>query len=167
MNSSQYEELVSLLQDITARLERLEQRFGEATPQPAPVAVSNDGPPEGAVADARDLDGPYGNPEIRRDPPRWTGPSFVGRRFSDATPEYLESLAGFLDWKARESDKKGELAKGGTPKSKFVRLDASRARGWAKRNREGGQNRAAPRPAPSPTRERETIPMEYEADMPF
>lgn len=175
MNAAQYEELLSLLNDITARLDRIEQRASVEAASPLPgVAVVNTagldaGPPEGAIAEPRDLEGPYGNPEIRRDPPRWSGPSFVGCRFSDASPEYLETLAGFLDWKAREADKKDERVKGGALKSKFIRLDASRARGWRKRIVEGGGKRLAGQPTPTMTSRPASRDVEpsFDADMPF
>lgn len=153
MNAAQYEELLSLLQDIASRIERVEVRLGalEKTPRPAPVQdvmTQMAAPLEDAIADDRDLDGPYGNPEIKRDPPRWTGTSFAGARFSDATPDYLESLAGFFEWKARESDKKNELANNGKPRSQYLRKDAARARGWRRRILAGAQ-RAAPRAKPA------------------
>jgi hypothetical protein len=145
MNAAQYEELLSMLNDIGFRLQRLEKRLFPATaeapaaskPQAAATAQAPQQPPAYEVATDDDLDGQYGNPEIRKDPPRWTGESFVGCRFSEASPEYLETLAGFLDWKARESDKKDERVKGGGLKSRFIRLDAARARGWAARIRGG------------------------------
>ena len=163
MNAAHYEEMISLLNDMSARLSRMEQRLSEgAAPPPAPIPVgAREETDEGAIADARDLDGPYGNPEIRRDPPRWMGPSFAGRRFGDATPEYLESLAMFFDWKARESEKKDERVRGGGLKSKFIRLDAARARGWRKRLLEGSAAPGAAKPL------RETMELDYEPDMPF
>lgn len=170
MNAAQYEEMLSLLNDITARLDRLEQQLSAGvSPMPpgvgaSPERMGDGGPPEGAVADSRDLEGPYGNPEIRRDPPRWTGQSYVGCRFSEASAEYLETLAGFLDWKARESDKKDERVKGGALKSKFIRLDASRARGWRKRILEGGQKRSFSAPKPAQHRDEDAG---LDADMPF
>jgi hypothetical protein len=184
MNAAQYEEMLSLLNDIAARLDRLEQRLGpdgaaQASPSGGVDRLNDSGPSEGTAAEARDLEGPYGNPEIRRDPPRWTGQSYVGCRFSEASAEYLETLAGFLDWKARESDKKDERVKGGALKSKFIRLDAARARGWRKRILEGGHKRPASTgqgasfgkpsqtPTPGPAAARDNVEMDYDADMPF
>jgi hypothetical protein len=155
MNATQYEEMLSLLQNIATRLERVEQRLSTME------GVTTAGAPAGApilggsgdtmIADDADLDSQWGNPEIRKDPPRWTGASFVGARYSDTTPEYLENLASFLDWKARESDKKNELANNGKPRSAYLRKDAARARGWRKRlleRKNGGRPAARPRPAP-------------------
>ncbi len=180
MNSAQYEEMVSLLNDLASRLDRIEHRVDSLAEHPAELRRgpdapapatgldrSADGPPEGAVADGRDLDGPYGNPEIRRDPPRWTGPSFVGRRFSEASPDFLDALAGFYDWKARESDKRDERVKGGALKSRFIRLDAARARGWRKRILEGAPMPRPMQPGAGRAAPRESMEMDFDGDMPF
>lgn len=86
----------------------------------------------GAVAPASELDSQYGNPVIKKDPPRWSGPSFVGQPYSACSAEYLESLAGFLEWKAGKNEEDPERAKFAA----YDRKDAARARGWAQRNRE-------------------------------
>lgn len=94
--------------------------------------------PTEEVATDRDLDGQYGNPNVHKDPPLWIkdgGESFAGRRYSEATPEYLDALASYHDWRA---DK--DLAKGtedGTKYAGYAKKDAARARGWAKRIRAG------------------------------
>jgi hypothetical protein len=166
MNAAQYEEMLSLLKDISSRLDHIESRMNAA-----PVAVAahaavsapggGQGPVEGAIADDRDLDSQYGNPEIKKDPPRWTGQSYAGCRFSDASPEYLETLAGFLDWKARKDDESNAVDAKGNPKSKWARLDAARARGWRKRALESKtSNRSVPKPKP-------VVEAEDVADMPF
>lgn len=85
-----------------------------------------------AIADDADLDSQYGDPVIRRDPKRWTGESYVGSKFSETTPEYLEEVASFKDWQAGK-----DAAAGDTKKAGYNRKDAARARGWAKRLREG------------------------------
>lgn len=86
------------------------------------------------IASDADLDGQYGDPVIRRDPKRWTGESYVGSRFSETTPEYLEEVASFKDWQAQQDDKKGDDES--RKKAHWNRKDAARARGWAKRLRE-------------------------------
>jgi len=169
MNATQYEEMLSLLQNIATRIERVENRLAaiEGAAAAAPAHTPTPGASQGfssdnAIADDADLDGPYGNPEIRFDPRRWTGQTFVGAKFSDAPPEYLDTLAGYLDWKANEAEKKGELAKNGKPRSAYLRKDAARARGWRKRALERGTRKAAPvaRPRPAPGDE-------LDPDMPF
>ncbi len=87
------------------------------------------------VAPDSELDGKYGDPEIRHDPKRWNGISFKGKHFSEAPPEWLDEMASFKDWAA------GQDAAKGTPetdkKAHYNRLDAARARGWAARKRAG------------------------------
>ena len=104
-----------------------------------------------AVATDSDLDGQYGNPEIRRDPKDWKGPSFVGKYFSDCPPDYLEMIASLNDWRAKKDDEAGaagEVNGKGKPKDgHFARLDAARARGWAARARSAPRPKAPPRPA--------------------
>lgn len=91
----------------------------------------------GAVASDRDLDGQYGNPEVRTDPKRWNGPTFKGRRYSECSPEFLDVLAEFLEWQGQQSDRKNERTNNNKPVGDYRRQDAARARGWAKRIREG------------------------------
>jgi hypothetical protein len=92
----------------------------------------------GAVAPATDaeLDSSRGDPVIRRDPKRWAGPSYVGARYSRCPSEYLichaESLEFFANRDAKKPDPK--KAANGTPYYEYDRLDAARARGWARRN---------------------------------
>ncbi len=82
------------------------------------------------VASDRDLDSKYGDPTVRAKSPRdWTGEDQLGKPFSECPPEYLEMVADRLDYFCEtETDEK---------KLKYQRLDASRARGWAKRIRGG------------------------------
>lgn len=99
-----------------------------------------------AVATDAELDSQYGDPEIRKDPPRWDGESFKGCKMSEATPEYLDSLAGFLDWRAgkkreeaaeltdEDDETKAERAKA-VKYAGYDEKDAARARGWARRKR--------------------------------
>lgn len=129
---------LTLIRAIRSDLDRLEETL---TGQP--VAAR---PAQGATppADDADLDGPYGDPVVRKDPTRWTGPSFVGAKFSDCPPDYLEMLAGLLDWQAGKSDEKNEMANNGKPRSGYLRRDAARARGHARRNASKGTARKAP-----------------------
>jgi hypothetical protein len=84
------------------------------------------------VADDADLDGEWGAPAVRKDPKRWTGASYVGKKYSECPSDYLLQLAGLLDWQAGKDEEKGD-----TDSLKYAgykRRDAARARGWAKRN---------------------------------
>lgn len=97
------------------------------------IATSTGGGAGGGVASERELDSEHGDPIIRKDPPRWSGESFVGCHYSQTTPEYLDEVAGFKDWQASKND-------GVEAKKKYAaydRKDAARARGWAARMRAG------------------------------
>jgi hypothetical protein len=72
-----------------------------------------------------DLDGQYGNPVIKSDPKRWTGPSYVGKRWSETTPEYLDAVIGLALWKLGKDQAAGDEKKAG-----YARRDAERALGW-------------------------------------
>ncbi len=103
----------------------------------------------GGVASAADLDGQYGDPEIRRDPGRWSGDSFVGCRYSQTSPEYLDCVADFKDWQAGKDEESGAKDNKGRPKANWARKDARLARGWAARLRSGWKPKTgngAPKP---------------------
>lgn len=108
------------------------------------------------VASDRDLDGEYGNPEVRSNPKDWKGASMIGRRFSDCPAEFLDMVADLNDWRAKKDDEagaRGETNAKGKPKDgHFARLDAARARGWAARVRAGG---GKPKAAPARRQEEE------------
>jgi hypothetical protein len=86
------------------------------------------------VASDNDLDGKYGNPEIKKDPPRWRGDPMAPCVMSDCPADYLLCLADFYDWRAEQAEKEGKMTSTGKPQAEFIRMDAARARGWAKRN---------------------------------
>jgi hypothetical protein len=87
----------------------------------------------GMYANDADLDGPRGNPTIRFAPKRFRGPGYIGKRYSEASPEFLDVLAEALQYSAdhpKANDTDGK-------KAGWNRLDASRARAWARRIRSG------------------------------
>ena len=90
------------------------------------------------VASDRDLSGDYGDPIVKAKSPRdWTGEPMLGRKFSECPAEYLDLVAERLDYFAEQAEATNELASNGKPKALYNRRDAARARGWAKRVREG------------------------------
>src|SRR5690606_12145569 len=91
----------------------------------------------GAVASDRDLDGKYGDPELRFSPRDWTGPNYKTRRFSACPPAWLDMVAETLEWAAGKAERAGGMAAKGKPVADYTRIAAARARGWAKRIREG------------------------------
>lgn len=123
------EEAIALLRSIDASLKQLvaQQRVS----QPKPIATD------------RDLDGKYGNPILKFLPRDWTGESFKGRRFSECPAPLLEMVAEMFDYFGDQAEAKNERANNGQPAAKYKRADAARARGWAKRVRDGHVQPAA------------------------
>lgn len=111
--------------------------FASALGATMPAAAGAGGTGAGGVASDRELDSQYGDPEIKRDPPRWHGQPFVGFRFSETSPEYLDCVAEFKDWQADKDDEAGKKDNKDRPKSTWGRKDARLARGWAARLRKG------------------------------
>jgi len=100
----------------------------------------------GAVAGDRELDSDYGDPAVRKDPKRWNvdvNGSYAGCNFSECPPDYLDCLADLFDWMGDKDDEDKKEYKG-KPASIYKRKDAARARGWARRKRNGWQAPASP-----------------------
>ena len=88
----------------------------------------------GGIATDRDLNGKYGDPEVRFDPRDWQGDTMKGYKFSQCPVAFLDLMAEALDdFADRETDPK---------KQSYKRADAARARGWSKRA--GGQQAEQP-----------------------
>lgn len=144
------------MNSIEERLERIERKLDQLL---AERRSSGDGArgasaSTGAAQDLDvDIDGPRGDPEVRFMPKRWTGPDRKGQKFSSCEPEFLDLLADAYEWFAQRDDESGAVDKNGTPKSRWSRLDAARARAWSARLRGGDASasprRAAPRSAPA------------------
>jgi hypothetical protein len=117
------DEALNLLKSIDGSLKEL-VRIARGK-QPKPIAPDSD------------LDGKYGDPEIRFMPRDWTGPSFKGRHFSECPAELLDLLAESFDYLAGKAEQANERTNAGKPVSDYRRADAARARGWAKRIRDG------------------------------
>lgn len=112
----------------------------------------------GEVADDFDLDGKYGDEDIRKDPSKkyWTGDSFVGRKMSECTAEFLDAFAKYKDACAYMNEKSGDVEK-----AKYIGYDrksARRARGWAKRLRDGFK---------APVAQMDAFPTPGSDDIPF
>lgn len=89
------------------------------------------------VASDRDLDGRYGDPVLKFTPRDWTGAPFKGRPFSECPPDLLDLVAQTFDYFATQAEQKNERANNGKPVADYKRADAARARGWARRIRDG------------------------------
>ena len=128
--------------DILMRIEsKLDQLLAARAAAPRTASTAT-------IADDADLDGQWGDPEVRKDPKRWDGESMVGRRFSETSPKFLQCLAGFLTWQADRDEQKTEDEQA-QKYARYKRRDASRALGWAKRL-ESGWGAPAPAPAAAP-----------------
>jgi len=111
------------------------------------------------IASDKDMDGRYGDPEVRFDPRDWTGNPCKGRKFSQCPAAFLEMLAETLDYFAAKNDEEKAVTANGKPKSFFDRADAARARGWAKRIRDGKVKQVEPSADPDdPFNASEDIP---------
>ncbi len=92
-----------------------------------------------AVTDA-DLDGQYGDPEVKKNPPRWKGESFVGETLSRCSPDFLDCFADFKEY-CSVNDRAAADSLDGDEKAKklkyagYAEKDAALARGWAIRLR--------------------------------
>ncbi len=122
------EETIALLKSIDASLKQLVA--ASKTAAAAPVTVA------GAASEA-ELDGKFGDPEIKRDPKRWLGASMVGKRYSETTPDYLQCVADFKAWQAQKDDEAKAVDDKGRPKSHWAHKDRALALGWAARLRSG------------------------------
>lgn len=85
----------------------------------------------GLYASEREMSGPYADPKVKFPLRDWRGQDFVGKTFSQCSPEYLDALAENLAYKSA-NPKEG--------KEKYAKLDGAdsrRARTWARRLRAG------------------------------
>ena len=126
------QDVIDTLKSIDDRLRLLNQHFG-ITGVTVTAHASGTVP---AIASDADLDGKYGNPEVKAKSPRdWTGDNMTGRWFSECPADYLDLVASRLDYFASVNDASDSADD--VKKARFNRLDASRARGWAARIRAG------------------------------
>jgi hypothetical protein len=127
------------MNEVEDRLDRLEKKLDQLLAMMSKGAAARAvTPPHTAgieVASDSELDSLRGNPEVRFIPRRWSGADCKGKRYSECEPEFLDMLAEALEWFAQREEESGAVDKNGNPKSKWTRLDASRARGWSARRR--------------------------------
>lgn len=120
--------------ELIAAFERLELRLVALEKKMATGTTSAKG---GEVADVADLDGKYGDEDLRKMPSAkyWKGVDFTGRKMSETTAEFLDAFAKYKDACAYMNEKSGDAEK-----AKYIGYDrksARRARGWAARIRDG------------------------------
>ena len=122
------------------QLDRIEAKLDQLLTKPAAPTVALSSPPVGDIKPAPDADlmSEYGDAVIKKDPKRWTGPSMVGKKMSQTTPEYCDSVLGLAIWKMTK-----DLEAGDAKKASYARRDAERALGW-RLKLEAGYKPAAP-----------------------
>lgn len=117
---------LSLRTLVVIAQKKAEARAAQAATKPGP-----------RVASDRDLDGTWGDPEVKFTPRDWTGAPCKGLRMSQCEADCLELLADAFDYFAEKAEENGEMTTAGKPVADYKRMDAARARGWAKRIRDG------------------------------
>lgn len=119
-------------EDILKRLDALEQKIDRLVAHLGANGGNGGGNGDVAVAPVSDIQGQYGDVEIKKDPKRWTGRPLAPIRASQCPPDYLDIVADFLDWKATKNEADGKEKYAG-----YDRRDAARCRRWAIEIREG------------------------------
>ena len=101
------------------------------------IAEKRKAGPEPVVADDRDLDGPHGDELVKFAPRGWDDRDglYKGSPMSQCPPAFLDLMAEAFESFARKNVDKGDDKKAG-----YDRRSAARARGWAKRLRNGWRN---------------------------
>ena len=117
--------LEAKIASLDAKIDRLLAHLGINGARPSNAGAS------GNVASLADIQGQYGDIEIKKDPPRWKGKPMAPCRASQCPPEYLEIVADFLDWKA-DNPRPGK-----EKYATYERRDAGRCRRWSIEIREG------------------------------
>lgn len=121
------EQTIALLTAIAASLKSIDANIKKLVTKEQGAAVASD----------KDLDGKYGDPVVKFDPRDWTGESCKGLPMSQCPAPFLDLLAETFDYFAGVAEEKNEQTDKGKPTAQYKRADAARARGWAKRIREG------------------------------
>lgn len=136
-------------------IEQLETRMTIIETRLAKLETSKPKAAEGGVASDSDLDGQYGDPVVKYDlkPKYWDGESFIGKKMSECSPEYLDATAKYYGACAFMARKDGDEKKAG-----YKDKDAGRARGWAARIRCGFKTEPAAYYPPSDVQNDESLP---------
>lgn len=113
------------------------------------------------IADDADLDGRYGDEEIKRMPSAkyWSGEDYTGRRMSETSVAFLEAFAKYKNACAWANEKEGNPDK--AKYAGYDRKSAARARGWAQRLKGGWKALEPSEPSG------DTWPVDGGSDIPF
>jgi hypothetical protein len=127
--------------EIAALRARIEALEGGSGGHPSSSGGGSSGGGE-ALSDSQ-LNNAWADKKITKDPPKWKGPTQVNRTYSKAPIEWLESMAGFLDWKAQKGREEVPVRMNNKnrPWHESDTFEAKILRGWARRK--------ASKPAPA------------------
>lgn len=140
--------------DILARLDQIEKsqdRIEAKLDRLLSVRASTGGgasaPSGGDALPDHMLEQSWADKDIRKDPPRYSGPPMVGRRYSEATSEWHDANASFMAWKAEKgkAEVPVRMKNNGKPWWEADEFEAKLCRAWSNRNR----GRALPASAPA------------------
>jgi hypothetical protein len=128
------EEILKRLAVIESKLDRLLASAG-----PTDASASSSATRSSAGGDALpdgQLDNAWADKEVRKDPPRYQGPSMVGRHYSEVHSEWHDANAGYLDWKAAKGREETpvRLNAKGRPWWESDVFEAKICRAWSRRN---------------------------------
>lgn len=129
---------------IEARLAALEARGGQA-PSGQGQSANDD-----STFSFDKLSADWADKMVAKDPPRWQGETMVGVPYSECPAGWLDSMAGFLAWKAQKGREEVPVRVNnrGKPWHESDAFEAKLCRTWAKFKRE------------QPAQEREKEPWE-------
>lgn len=126
-----------------SQLDRIEAKLDQLLGA-RPATQSAPAQSGGAVADAADLDGKYGDEEMKFHlKEKWWqgGGDYAGKRMSQCPADYLDAVAKANDAQAHMMNKSGDAEE--AKKAVYRSRTAARARGWAARIRSGAVKQVA------------------------
>ena len=80
-----------------------------------------------------DIDGQYGDPEVRLVPKKYDKEEWKGKKYSECPASFLKEMAGLLEWIADKEEEQGKVTDKGKPCAPYTRANAAKARAWAAR----------------------------------
>lgn len=88
------------------------------------------------IATPQELKGNFADKVVKKNPPKWKGEDFVGAKWSECSAEWLDEMAGFLEWKAGKDkllppEQQRHSPTSGKPYWLYDEQDARYMRGWA------------------------------------
>ena len=145
------------MSDFTADEIRILKALAAGIIGASPVAAQHAG--EVVPLADHQLENDWANKIVSKDPRRWTGESMVGRRYSDCSAEWHDSMAGLCEFKAQKGREETpvRLKNNGRPWHESDAFEAKLCRAWARRIRATRGGAAAATDAAEPAADSETL----------